>query len=116
MSIETDLFSTLDNDSALTTLLASRIFPNLAKKSAALPCIVYTMVGGTRFETLAGVGDTKKKEMQISCFDRTYAKAKIVADAVLDALDGGGHLNLEVDFYDDETQTHSVVIDWSFIQ
>ena len=115
MSIETDLFATLDADVGLTALVGSRIYPLVAKNDATVPLVIISMVNGGKLATIKGQGDTDQKEMQISCYGSTYAQSKSVAEAVISALDGNGHLSNQHDMYDQQTKTKFVIIEWSFI-
>ena len=115
MSIETDLYATLSTDSGVTALCSTRIYPNLAPEGTAFPYITYQMVAGTRISTIPGIGDMIRKRIQISCHANTYSESKSVGTAVESALEGGGYLSLEHDFYDPGTQVHTAIVDWSFM-
>ena len=115
MTIETDLYSTLSTDAGVIAICSTRIYPNLAPESATNPYIVYSVITGERLSTLPGVGDAKRKRVQINCHSETYAEAKSLAAAVESALEGDGYLELEYDIYDEFSQLHTAIIDWSFI-
>ena len=115
MSIETDLYATLSGAAGVTALVSTRIFMQVVPENTALPAIAFFVVSGDRSDTLAGVGDGKRKRIQISCYANTLTQAKAVADAVETALQGNGYLSLEYDIYDPEEQTHTAIIDWSFL-
>ena len=115
MSIETDLYTTLSNDSGVTALISTRIYPNLAPEGVTHPYVTYQVVTGERLSTIAGVDDAKRKRIQINCHADTYASAKDLAAAVEAALEGDGYLAFERDFYDPDTQIHTVNVDWSFM-
>lgn len=115
MSIEAELFTALSTNSGVSSLVGSRIYPSRAPDSAQRPLIVYQLVAGTRVATLPGVGDAVKKRIQVSCHADTYSAAKSVAAAVISALEGNGYLELELDLHDPTTQSHTVVVDWSFM-
>ena len=115
MSIETDLYSTLSNDSGVTAICSTRIYPNPAPESAARPLVSYQMVSGERILDLPGTSNSIRKRIQINCHADTYSGAKTLAAAVFSALEGDGYMEFEVDLYDPQTQTHTVAIDWSFL-
>ena len=115
MSIETDLYAALAADPTVAGLVSTRIYPSLAPENAALPFITYALVSGVRSRTIAGVGDGVSKRIQIDANAATYSGAKALAAAVISALEGNGYLELEYDLYDPETQTHTAIVDWSFM-
>ena len=98
-----------------TSPQSSRIYPTIAPESAALPLIEYSVVTDEPESTLTGVGDTHRQRIQISCHALTYDGAQALANAVHDALEGNGYQAYRSDGYQGPTKTHSVVIDWSFI-
>ena len=121
MTIVTDLYSTLNADAGVRAIVGeatspqhSRIYPNLAPESASKPHITYSVVSGTRIDTLPGVGDMERQRIQISCHEKTYEAAQALADAVYSALEGDGRQDLRIDLYDAVTQTHTTHIDWVF--
>ena len=115
MTIETDLYATLAGDSTVAGIVGTRIYPSVAPESAALPRIDYMNVAGSRINTLPGVSDMIRKRLQINCHALTYAAAKSLSAAVIAALEGDGYLELEFDLYDATTQTHTAIVDWSFL-
>lgn len=115
MSIESTLYSTLSTTAGVTSLVSTRIYPQVAPESAALPYIVYSTITGERIHTLPGVGNMERKTIQVDCNATSYSGAKALAAAVIAALEGDGYLQSEYDLYDDTTQTHSVFIGWSFL-
>ena len=115
MSIETDLYSTLTNDATVASLVGTQVFPNDAPENAANPLIVYAVISGSMIDTIPGVGDARRKLVQVDCHANTYSSAKAVAAAVISALEGGGYMQGEFDQYDPTTQTHTVSIDWAFM-
>jgi hypothetical protein len=115
MTVETALYSTLAGTSGVSALVSTRIYPGIAPESAAMPYIVYSLVGTDRLATLLGSGDYARKRMQIECVATTYAGSKALASAVVAALQSNGYQQSEYDLYDDVSQRYSCLIDWSFI-
>ena len=113
MSIESDIYSALSGAGGVTSLVSTRIYPNLVPENTANPCIDYSLISGTRFHTLMGQNDMRRGVVQISCHADTYAGAKALAAAVIAALQGSGYLQSEFDFYDPTTETHTVAVDWA---
>ena len=121
MTIVNDLYSTLNANAGVRAIVGeatspqhSRIYPNLAPESAAKPHITFSIISGTRVDTLSGVNDQQRQLIQISCHENNYEAAQTLADAVYSALEGNGWLQLRLDLYDPTTRTHSVHIDWVF--
>jgi len=115
VSVETDLYTTLSAASGVTALVSTRLYVGFAPENATLPYIVYSLVGTDRLATLPSVGDPARKRMQIECVGATYASAEAVAAAVVSALTQNGYQQSAYSLYDDITQRHSYLVDWSFI-
>jgi hypothetical protein len=115
VSVETDLYTTLSAASGVTTLVSTRLYVGYAPENATLPYVVYSLVGTDRLATLPSVGDPARKRMQIECVGTTYASAETVAAAVITALTQNGYQQSAYSLYDDITQRHSFLVDWSFI-
>jgi hypothetical protein len=121
MSIVTDLYATLNADAGVRAIVGlatspqqSKIYPNNAPESAAVPLITYSMVTGTRIDTLPGVGDMERQLIQINCVQSTPELAHALADAVYSALEGNGWQSSKNDIYDIATQSYMVALDWTF--
>jgi len=122
MSIVTDLYSTLNADAGVRAIVGeatspqhSKIYPNHAPESADKPFITFMIVSGSQFDTLKGVNDQERQLIQISCHDSNYEASQALADAVFNALEGDGWIELRTDLFQPDTQTHTAIIDWIFI-
>ena len=115
MTIETDLYATLSGDGGVAAIVGTKIYPNLVPESVANPCIDLSVIAETRIDTLAGLNDMRRSLVQISCHANTYSGAHILAEAVFSAMAGDGYLESAVDFYDPQTQTHTVAITWRLL-
>ena len=116
MTIETTLFSTLDNDATLTGLVASRIYPQVAPDNATIPYITYQVIVGSSHSRLKGAAGSERKLIQLNCISNTYSEAKSVAVAARSAINGTvGYCNSESDDYFSEIQRHRVMLDVSLI-
>jgi hypothetical protein len=116
MSIETDLYSTLINNAGVAALVSARIYPPPVPESAITPYLFYEMITGARLSTITGVGDAKRKRIQIDCVAGSYAEAKTLAAAVFAALEGNGYLETETDAgWSAGVQRYTVAVDWSFM-
>jgi len=93
----------------------SRIYPGIAPESAALPLIEVHVTTDTPHSTLSGVSDSHSQAVQLSCHALTYDGAQALANAAFNALEGNGYQTYRTDGYDEATKTHSVFIDWAFV-
>ena len=116
MSIEATLFSTLNNDATLTTLVGSKIYPQVAPDNAAVPYITYQVIVGTPHNKLVGVPESERKLIQVNCISNSYTNAKDIAVACKSAINGiVGYLNTEGDDYFYQTENHRVRLDFALI-
>jgi len=115
MSIETTLYSTLSSNSALTTLVSTRIYPNIAPDNAAVPYLTYQVIVGTAHNLYRGAPASERKVIQIDCIANSYSSAKSISAAVKTALVNVGYLKSERDDYFDQQEYHRVMLDFSLI-
>jgi hypothetical protein len=104
MSIEADLFARLG------TLVAGRVYPDVAPEGAALPYLTYQQVGGEIIGFIEGTLPSKRNgRFQISVWDTSrlsaselmrQVEASLVTSATLRALPMGA----AVATYDEATQ------------
>ena len=86
MSVETELFTLLNNHAGLTALVVSRIYPLTAEEDATLPLVVYRATGDTIERAMAA--DAAVRSMyRFDCWASSYSSAKAVAAQVKDCLD-----------------------------
>ena len=86
MKVGAAIYSLLVNDSAVSAIVGTRIYPELAEEGASAPYIVYSVVSNTPSDTKDG---TPIDEAQLEVFSvgSTYAAANDLADNVRAALD-----------------------------
>jgi hypothetical protein len=86
MKVGAAIYSLLVNDSAVSALVGTRIYPELAEEGASTPYVVYSVVSNTPSDTKEG---TPIDEAQLEIFSvaNTYAAANDLADKVRAALD-----------------------------
>ena len=82
MSIETALYDALQNNSALTALVGSKIYPQVAPDNAAVPYCTYSVVVGTAYNLIAGAPSTERKLIQVNCISNSYTNAKAIAEEI----------------------------------
>jgi hypothetical protein len=86
MKVGAAIYSLLVNDSAVSAVVGTRIYPELAEEGASAPYVVYSVVSNTPSDTKDG---TPIDEAQLEIFNvgNTYAAANDLADKVRAALD-----------------------------
>lgn len=89
-SPETVLRSALVGDHGVSELVAARVFPLLAPKTAALPFITWRRAGISREHTLAGPMGMPTVSVEVQSFAATYEDVRELADRVRLVLDGYG--------------------------
>jgi len=119
----TNVYALLNPVAGIQTLVGtgtspqqSRIYPGIAPESAALPLIECNVITDTPISTVTGTNDMHRNRWQFSCHALTYDGAQALGNAVHDALEGGGYQDYRTDLYDSATKTHTVIIDWSFLE
>ena len=86
MKVGLALNSLLTGDSAVSTLVGSKVYPELAPEGTALPYLVYSVVSNTPSDAKDG---TPIDEAQVEIFSvaNSYGNANDLADKVRAALD-----------------------------
>lgn len=114
MSIESDLVTHLKNDSAVSALVGTRIYPMKAPQSVTNPYITYQVINDNSNQCLGGSVYQNDTRFQIDCWSTTYSEAKAIKEAVLSALIGFKSSNSisNMDDYEDETQLYRQLIDF----
>ncbi|MBN1807185.1 MAG: DUF3168 domain-containing protein [Sedimentisphaerales bacterium] len=85
--IEKALHYILVNNSAVTALVGSGIYPNKIPQGAAVPAITYQQISGVRFHDMLEAAGMVKARYQFNCWAAGYAKTREIAEAVRLALD-----------------------------
>lgn len=116
MTIETTLYAAINDDAAVTALVADRIYPLVAPDSAAVPYVTYQVIAGESHNKLVGAPDTERKVIQVNCISNTYANAKAVAEAIKAAINVSvGYCTSEGDDYFSQTENYRVRLDLALI-
>jgi Protein of unknown function (DUF3168) len=105
MSIEGAIVLTLKADSAVTAIVAGRVYPMIAPQSAAMPRVTYTIVSTDIDQILTGPSGLRITRMQIDNRATSYAQAKSLADLVRAALDNLSGLIDSTDIQTVQVQT-----------
>ena len=90
MGLENGLYTKMSGTAAITALVSTRIYPNRAPQSAALPYITYQRITGDRIYQISSpfVFGIARPVMQIDCWSTSYLNCRAIFDAVRVALNG----------------------------
>ena len=86
MKVGAAIYSLLVNDSAVSAIVGTRIYPELAEEGASAPYVVYSVVSNTPSDTKDGT-PIDEAQLEIFSVGSTYAAANDLADKVRAALD-----------------------------
>lgn len=101
---------------ALAGVAGGRIYPSIAPDNPTTPFVVYSRIAETPETTFANGRPLSNTRFQIDAYDRSYAGAVALRDAVLGALDAWAVrpvLLSETDSFDDVVKLHRITIDVS---
>jgi hypothetical protein len=82
MTAETHLYATLTAASAVTALVSTRIYPDVAPQEVAVPCIAFSRTATEYIQTIHGPVVAQRVSLEISCMASTRSSAEQIADAV----------------------------------
>lgn len=85
---ETRLVAKLKATTAVTDLVAARIWPGFRPEGSALPAIVYEMTTDSPVNYAGGTTGTAEMNLVVSSIATTYAGAKALGAAVATAMSG----------------------------
>jgi hypothetical protein len=86
--IEKAIYSLLANNSAITDLVSTRIYPQVREQSDALPAVTYQIISGLRAIDMSGPNGLVESRVQINCFAATILAAAELSAVVRRALSG----------------------------
>lgn len=82
MSAETVLYSTLTGAAAVTAIVSTRIYPDVAPQDVALPCVAFSRTGTETIGTLSAASVASKATIECWCMSNSRATAETLGDAV----------------------------------
>ncbi len=88
MSYQSDTYTALTGSSAITALVSTRIYADVADGSAAPPYLVYQFISAGGETTHDGERDTEFPLIQLTAWATSKASAIAIADAVRTLLEG----------------------------
>ena len=110
MLIEQAILTRLLADSAISTLVGTRIYYVRADQAVAKPYIVFSKISAIRVSSHDGGSGLANPRFQFSCFGETYKSVTDIAVAIQDSLEGFtgvmggvGGVNVNGCYYEDET-------------
>jgi|TARA_R100000479_G_scaffold168945_1_gene110303 hypothetical protein len=87
MQIGKAIYNILANDSDVSSLVGTRIFPNVAPQTTQFPFIIYDITGVSPNDTKDGASTLDTNDVMISCYSETYSQASDLAQKVRIAMD-----------------------------
>lgn len=88
MSYQSDTYTALTGSSAITALVSTRIYADVADGSAAPPYLVYQFISAGGETAHDGERDTEFPLIQLTAWATSKASAIAIADAVRTLLEG----------------------------
>jgi hypothetical protein len=116
----TDFVSYLQNNSSISAIVGSRIYPQRLPQNVTYPAISFNQVSATRAFSLSGATGRSRRRITINCWATSEAGADAIATAVRRAISGwsGGWmrdsfvgsilLDNEYDFFEEDAGTVGV--------
>lgn len=118
--IEEDIVAALAADPTITGLVGSRVYPLFRPQDDPLPAMVYQRLSTTPENALSGFSGLDLVRIQFSCYAKTIAEAKQLAQALRSAIDAATDLKgicvYEADERDADTRNFRVFVDFNFWQ
>lgn len=81
------IYGRLQAVSAVTSLVSTRIYPDLAPQNTTYPFLVYRLTGNVPTDTKEGVSKLDVVQVTIEIYANTYTSKADIAEAVRTALD-----------------------------
>lgn len=107
-------------NSAVTTLVGTKVYPQKAPQGTVVPYIILTVVTEVPQNSFSGEASTRLliARVQIDSYGKSYAEAHQVADAVDEVVANLSFPEISAfretsdDLYEEETQLHRVSADY----
>lgn len=81
------IYSILTTDSAVSAIVSSRVYPQIAAQGAAFPFVVYVINDITPSDTKSGVSTLDEVRYEILAISENYAEAADLNEKIRTALD-----------------------------
>jgi hypothetical protein len=113
---EAGIYTTLTNDSDVSGLVSTRVYPVIAPQDVTAPYVVYMRIVGTSVNDLGGELGITNGRFQIDAYATTYAEVKTLAGYVKAAMKASSmksRLLTDQDFsFEVDTQMYRVSMDF----
>lgn len=100
--IEEWLYAQLTSSSAVSAIVAARVYPTALPQESAMPAIVYSRQSTERPRALDGGIGLVHVTMRLDCWADAYADAHELAEAVREELDWYAGASIQLVTVDDE--------------
>ena len=87
MEIGKAIYNILSTNGNVSTLVGTRIFPNVAPQTTTFPFIIYDVTGVQPNDTKDGASTLDTNDVMISCYSETYSQASDLAQKIRVAMD-----------------------------
>ena len=81
------IYNILTNASAVTDIVSTKIYPEIAPQNESQPYLVYSVVGNSPTATKEENGNVDEASVEVYCFNTTYSTAIDLGVAVRAALE-----------------------------
>ena len=109
------VYPLLAASSALTAIIADRLWPITAPQTTPRPYLVWTPVGVSTEQYFTSPDDVDYDRVSIDCWADDFAAADAMARAARAALSGHGYLASGFSDYEAETALYRCTFDWAFV-
>ena len=87
MKVGLALYSLLSSNAEVSSVVGTRIFPNVAPQTTTFPFIIYEVDGDDPNDTKDGVSTVDVNNITVSCYSKSYSNASDLALKIRTALD-----------------------------
>lgn len=88
MPLKDSLYEHLKDDSGVSAIVGTRIYPHLAPQDASRPYITYALISSVRRPHMVAASGVVSQRIQINCWGDTDLGADTLGNAAREALDG----------------------------
>jgi len=86
MSLKEAIYNLLTSDATVSSLVSTRVYPEIAPTSSSFPRITYTKISNEHERHLTGESGVAHPTIQIDCWARTALEAETLGEAVRKCL------------------------------
>ena len=96
MNIGAAIYKILSDDTAVASLVATRISPNVMNQTQTFPFIVYDITNDIPDDIKDGVSPLDSFDVMVSGYSKSYKKASVLANYIRTALDRKSGISLVI--------------------